>query len=160
MKEYIWTFIFQIINLVVVYVILKKLLFKPVKGFLDKRTQSFQDKKDELEKLQGEIEANRQLSEEELQKTHEQVKLIMEQAEKTAQERIMNAQEEAKKQADAISEQARRKAEDERIKAIETFKDQASVLAVEMASKIIKNHFTAEENKDIIDKFLEKVELK
>jgi len=160
MKEHIWTFIFQILNLVILYVILRRLLFKPVKSFLDKRTQSFQSKKEELERLQNEIEANRQLSREELEKAREQAMAIMEQAEQTAQERIRDSQEKAQKQAEAIIEQARQKVEDERMQAIETFKDQAAVLAVEMASKIIKSHFTAEENKDIIDNFLKKVELK
>ena len=160
MKEHIWTFIFQILNLVILYVFLRRLLFKPVKSFLDKRTQSFQSKKEELERLQNEIEANRQLSREELEKAREQAMAIMEQAEQTAQERIRDSQEKAQKQAEAIIEQARQKVEDERMQAIETFKDQAAVLAVEMASKIIKSHFTAEENKDIIDNFLKKVELK
>ena len=160
MKEYIWTLIFQVINLVLLYAFLRWLLFKPIKGYLDKRTQAFQSKKEELERLQNEIEANRQLSREELEKAREQVRIMMEQAEQTAQERIRDAQEKAQKQAKTITEQARQKAEDERIQATKTFKDQAAVLAVEMASKIIKAHFTAKENKDIIDKFLEKVELK
>jgi len=160
MKEYVWTFIFQIINLAVLYVVLRKLLFKPVKSFLDKRTQAFRSKKEELEKLQDQIDADRKLAMEELQNAREQVKGIIEQAEKTAKEQIRYAEEEAQKRADAILEQARRKAEDERMQAIETFKDQAAVLAVEMASKIIKNRLTVEENKDVIEKFLEKVELK
>ena len=159
MKEYVWTFIFQIINLVVLYVFLRKLLFKPVKNFLDKCTLSFQSKKEELEKLQHEIEANRQLSREELEKAREQVKVVLEQAEQTAREHIREAQEKAQKQAETIIEQARQKIEEERIQAAETFRDQAAQLAVEMASRIIKTHFTPEENKEVIDKFLEKVEL-
>lgn len=160
MKEYVWTFIFQIINLVVLYFVLRWLLFKPVKGFLDKRTQAFQSKKDELEKMQQEIETNKKLAEEELENVREQVKLITEQAEKAAQERIKEAQEKAQKQSEEIIEQARKKVENERMQAIEAFKDKAASLAVEIASRIITNNVTAEENKEIIDKFLEKVELK
>ena len=160
MKEYIWTFIFQIINLVILFVFLRWLLFKPVKSYLDKRALGFLEKKEELERLQNEIEANRQLSREELEKAREQVRVILEQAERTAQERTRDALEKSQKQAEAILAQARQKAEDERRQATETFREQAAVLAVEMASRIIKNRFTAEANKEIIDKFLEKVELK
>ena len=100
------------------------------------------------------------MAEKELENVREQVKLITEQAEKAAQERIKEAQEKAQKQAEEIIEQARKKVENERMQAIEAFKDKAASLAVEIASRIITNNVTAEENKEIIDKFLEKVELK
>ncbi|NLO81869.1 MAG: ATP synthase F0 subunit B [Clostridiales bacterium] len=160
MKEYIWTFIFQILNLMVLYVFMRWLLFKPIKNYLDRRTQAFQAKKEELDRLQNEIEANRQLSKEELERVRQQVRLIMEEAEQTAQARIIEAEKKAQQQAEAIIEEARRKIEDERVQAIETLKDQAAILAVEMASRIIKTHFTAEDNRDLINEFLEKVELK
>ena len=160
MKEYIWTFIFQILNLMVLYVFMRWLLFKPIKNYLDRRTQAFQAKKEELDRIQNEIEANRQLSKEELERVRQQVRLIMEEAEQTAQARIIEAEKKAQQQAEAIIEEARRKIEDERVQAIETLKDQAAILAVEMASRIIKTHFTAEDNRDLINEFLEKVELK
>ncbi|MFO7153507.1 MAG: F0F1 ATP synthase subunit B [Caldicoprobacter oshimai] len=158
MKEYVWTFIFNIVNTIILFIFLKWLLFKPIKNFLDRRTQRFEAKIEELKKRESEIEENKRLSREELEKVRQQVKTIMEQAERIAQERIQEAQQEAQRQAEAILEQARRQIEQEREQAVEAVKAQAVNLAVELASKVLQSHITPEQNKAIIEKFLEKVE--
>ncbi|MDN5277514.1 MAG: F-type H+-transporting ATPase subunit b [Clostridiales bacterium] len=158
MKEYLWTFIFHIINVVILFFFLKWLLFKPIKSFLDRRTQSFEAKIEELKKRESEIEENKRLSREELEKVRQQVKAIMEQAERTAQDRMREAQQEAQRQAEAMLAQARRQIEQEREQAIEALKAQAANLAVELASKVLQSHITPEQNKAMIEKFLEKVE--
>lgn len=158
MKEYLWTFIFHIINIVVLFFFLKWLLFKPIKSFLDKRTQSFEAKIEELKRRESEIEENKRLSREELENVRHQVRVIMEQAERTARERIQEAQQQAQRQAEAMLRQARRQIEQEREQAIEMLKAQAADLAIELASKVLQSNITPEQNKAIIEKFLEKVE--
>ncbi|MFS8501140.1 MAG: F0F1 ATP synthase subunit B [Caldicoprobacter sp.] len=158
MKEYIWTFVFQMINIPILFWFLKRLLFKPIKGFLDKRTQNIEAKMEELKKRESEIEEKRRLSSEELEKVRQQVKAIMEQAEHTAQQRIREAQQQAQREAEAMLEQAKRQIEQERQQAIEAFKAQTAELVVELASKVLQSHITPEQNKAMIQKFLEKVE--
>lgn len=158
MKEYIWTFVFQVINIVILFWFLKRLLFKPIKSFLDKRTQSIEAKIEELKRRESEIEENKRLSEEELERVRQQVKAIMEKAEQAAQQRILEAQQQAQHQAEAMLEQAKRQIEQEREQAVETFKAHAAELTVELASKVLQSHITPEQNKAMIEKFLEKVE--
>ncbi len=158
MKEYIWTFVFQIINIAILYWFLKRLLFKPIKGFLDKRTQSIEAKMEELKRRESEIEENRRQSGEELEKVRQQVKSIMEQAEHAAQERIREAQQQAQRQAETMLARAKHQIEQERQQAIEAFKAQAAELTVDLASKVLQSHITPEQNKAMIQKFLEKVE--
>lgn len=158
MKKYIWTFVFQMINIPILFWFLKRLLFKPIKGFLDKRTQNIEAKMEELKKRESEIEEKRRLSSEEFEKVRQQVKAIMEQAEHTAQQRIREAQQQAQREAEAMLEQAKRQIEQERQQAIEAFKAQTAELVVELASKVLQSHITPEQNKAMIQKFLEKVE--
>ena len=72
MKFNIWTFLFQIINFVVLLYILKRLLYRPVRQILEKRRDSIQKSMEDAEKMKNEAQELKERHEKELRELDEQ----------------------------------------------------------------------------------------
>ncbi|WP_256201370.1 ATP synthase F0 subunit B [Thermoanaerobacter thermocopriae] len=78
----IWTFIFTIINILVLYYILKRLLFKPVTQFLEDRENKIKSSLEEAEREKQEAYNLKAKYEEILQNADNEKKAIIERAQK------------------------------------------------------------------------------
>ena len=150
-------FVLHIVNAVILFLILRKLLFKPVKGYMDKRTQSFEAQKESLDGRQEDIERQEAAYREQMDNTRDEAKKIMDQANERANEHMAEAQQKAREQVEAMMERGRKQIETERAKAMEDIKGQAAGLAVEIASKILAREIKKEDHDKFIDDFLERV---
>lgn len=133
-----WNLIFTIINILVLYVILRKFLMKPVSAIIQKRQDLIQN---ELSSAQ-----QQSLSANELKKSYEEKLRVTKQE---AAQIIMKARQDANTEADAIiakaTESAKRieqkayeKIERERDKLFQDMKQQIAALALAEATKIIQ----------------------
>ncbi len=141
-----WNIVFTIINVFVLYWLMKKFLVKPVMGIIEKREQLIQGQLSDARKnqeqaleLKGQYETKMESAEREAEEIVLQAKeqalgekaLIMEEA-KTESDRLM---ERAKKEIDNQQERARREAE-----------SQIAGLALMAARKILKSGETNDAN--------------
>ena len=147
----------HIVNAVILFLILRKLLFKPVKGYMDKRTEGFAGQKDDLDRRQEEIDRLEAEYREKMDAARDEAKKIMDQANERANERVAEAQQKAREQVDGILERGRNQIENERARAMEDLKGQAADLAVEIASKILAREITQKDHEKIVADFLERV---
>ncbi|MBQ8180950.1 MAG: F0F1 ATP synthase subunit B [Ruminococcus sp.] len=149
-----WNFIWAAVNLILLFILLKIFLFKPVNKIMDERTRTIQDDLDAAKKSKEEAEA--------LKKEYEDT---LSDADKKAQEIIMKAHEDAKSEKSAILKKSQEEAEqlisdanktieNERKRVLAQAQTQIADLAIEAASKIIGENLDDEKNRRLVDKFL------
>ncbi|CAH2215008.1 F0F1 ATP synthase subunit B [Tepidibacter aestuarii] len=152
-----WDFVFQLVNTFIMYLILKKLLFKPTTEFMAKRTAevegSYKDAEEAVKKgeeLKAEYESKINSAKEEAQ---EIVKNGSKRAEERADEIIKAAQEETVQ----LKERANREIQREKQKVMNELKDDISSLAILAASKVIETDVDEAKHEKLIGDFIEEV---
>lgn len=150
-----WTIIFAWVNLLILYLFLKKLLFVPIKNMIDSRQK-------EIDDMYSDAESSR-TSAKELQAEYEQ-KILLANDEsdailRAAQRRAELKEEEiirdAKVEAERILDRAEEMIELEKKRAINEVKDEVSKMAIGIASAVIERDVTEDEHRELIDEFIE-----
>ena len=152
-KEMIADLIINLINIGVLVILVRFLLYKPVKKILDKR-------KEELRSAEAKA-AEREL---EAAKSKEAYDVLINDAEKIKIEAEAKAKEdaksvsagiinEAKEKADRLLSDARVKAEKEHDEMIENAKSELTDIALQMAEKVLDREITDKDNVRIIESF-------
>ncbi|MEA3423793.1 MAG: F0F1 ATP synthase subunit B [Bacillota bacterium] len=152
-----WTFVFQIANLIILFLILKKLLFKPVTEFMKNRQESIknslkeaENKNLDAEELIAEYKAKITGSEDE---GTEIVRQMVKEAETIGAEIIKRAKKNAEKtKNDAIGEIER-----ERVKAINSLKEEVAEMAMLAASRVIEKELDDDGHRKLVNKFIGEV---
>jgi len=149
-----WNVIFQIINIIVFFLLLKKFLFKPVTEIMEKRENLIRSSMEEAEdtrKKANELKAEYQAQ---LDGAKDEAAAIVKEAktrgEKEYELMLANAGRDAQKLINDAQESARI----EREKAIKSARGEIAALAVAAASKVVEKNIKAEDNKKLIDDFL------
>lgn len=150
-----YTFIFVALNLLVLYLFMKKFLFKPVTNFMENRKNSIDQALNDAE--QAKIEAA------ETRKNYEeQIKNIKADSEKLLNEARIRAAREydeivasAKKDALAIVQKGHEDVERERAEMLRQIRQQIAVLAISAATKLVQANMDTDANKVMVNKFID-----
>jgi F-type H+-transporting ATPase subunit b len=97
--EFSWTFVFQIVNTLILYLVLKKFLFVPVTEFIQGRQDEIQSSYDDAEKTNEEAKNLKSEYENKLDKVEEEKQEILIAAKKKADEQGSEIIKESKEQA-------------------------------------------------------------
>ncbi len=155
-----WSIFEAVVNLVILFILLRIFLFKPLNKMKADRTRTIQDNLDSAEKAKEEAEELRQQYEDSISEAKEKAnQIIMKAHEDAESERaaiIKKSQEEAEK----IVSEADRTIENERKRVLRQAQSQIADLAIEAASKIIGENVDDEKNRRLVDKFLSEEEAK
>ena len=149
-----WTMIFEVVNLLIVMLILKKFLFKPVNAVLEQRQAESGGMYQKAEDAQKEAQALKQAYDER-----------MSGARKEADELIVAAQDSARRRGDEIVEDARdeavqlrRRAEEDielqKRKALREARDELADMAVDIAGKVVEREVTREDHDRLVEEFI------
>ena len=148
--------IINIINIVVLFVIVKTLAYKPVKKFLDARKEriakELSDAADAKLKADGELEKYNELIKNSRTESAQLVKKAESDAKLKADEIIENA----KRSAAEITEKARENAEKEREASLSGMQGEITDLAFDISKKILSREVTDADNMRIADDFFAK----
>ena len=149
--------IINIINIIVMFVIVRALVYKPVKAFMANRSARVSNDRIQAEQMRAEAERIQAESEKTLasadQAAEEKKREIVVEANKQAQQMM----EEAKAQAAEFMRATRDKMELERQKTMEQLQSQFGDLAIDIASRVLEREVKKSDNQDIIDKYFDKV---
>lgn len=148
------TFIFTIINLLVLYFILKRLLFKPVTQFLENRENKIKSSLEEADKERQEANDLKAKYEEILKNVDNEGKAIIEKAQKAAEDKSNKIIENANKEAESIIEKAKEEAMLEKIKAMHDLRTEISQLVVDAASRVLEKNLPIADE-DLINEVIE-----
>jgi F-type H+-transporting ATPase subunit b len=149
-----WTMIFAWCNLLVLYVVLRKLLFKPVKNMIDSRQKEIDDMYSDAEKLREDSAAMKADYEEKLGRAKEESEEILKNAVRRAQLREEEILREANEKATRVMKRAEEQVELEKKRAINEVKDEVSDMAIGIASAVLERDIDRKEHEALIDEFI------
>lgn len=151
------TMIVTAVVLLILYLIFRKFLYKPVSRFMHKRNDLIQTEIDNAKSLKLEAKFIKENQEKIINDAHTESRKIIEDAKKISDEIKDNIILEAKKEAKDIIKKAEKEAEKQKIEALEDMKNQSVDLAILIASKIMEEQLKVDKQNLLIDKFVEEV---
>ncbi len=152
-----WTFVFQLMNTLILFLILKKFLFGPVTNFMKKREDEIKNQIQAAKNLDE--DAQKLKAEYELKLTHadEEGKEIIKKYTQRAENRAFEIVKTAEAEVDTMKLNAHRELERERVKAVNELKGQISELTILAASKVVEKDLSEADHKELINKFISEV---
>ena len=145
MLDFSVTFFITIINILVLFFVLRAILFKPVSKFIRDRTQKIQDDIDKAEKDRRESKQLREQFEKKLVDADSAAEDILKNAREHAAAEAERIREEGRREAERLLAAARNQAEAERQAAMSLFRAEAAALVVQAAGALVRREFGGEE---------------
>ena len=149
-----WTMLFAWLNLLILYLFLKKLAFTPLKNMIDSRQKEIDDMYSEAESSLTSAKDMQAEYEERLSHAGEESEQIL----KSALRRAQLKEEEILRDADAKAARTLERAEEEieleKKRAINEVKNEVSELAIGIATAVIGRDVKADEYAELIDEFI------
>ncbi|SDJ89534.1 F0F1 ATP synthase subunit B [Natronincola ferrireducens] len=155
--EFSWTFFFQLVNTLIIFIVLRRFLFKPATEFMDNRTKGIESALEDAANKNKEVEALKAQYEGKLADIKEERNEIIREATKRAEERSDEIIKTAEMEAQKVIDRGRQDIERERQKAVNELKDQISTLAIMAASKVIEEELNQTTHQKMVEEFIKEV---
>ncbi|MDR0382971.1 MAG: ATP synthase F0 subunit B [Spirochaetaceae bacterium] len=138
MLDFSVSFFFTLVNIVILFVALRAILFKPVTKFMDERTAKIQGEIDGAAKERDEAKSLRQKYEEKMAAAVAEAAKIRQEAGEQAEKQAEKIIADGKVQAESILANARKQIQSEREAALLAFKAEAAALVVNAAGRLLR----------------------
>lgn len=153
----LWQILVSLLNLVILFLIIKKFLYQPVKNVLKSRQDKIDEKNNIADRYLSDAEKTKNELEAKLNDAESKADEILNEATLNAQRRKEKIISEARDEADTIIRQAKTNAELEMKKAESDIKTQIVDVSFELSKKIIEREITKEDHHKLIDSFIEQI---
>lgn len=154
-QEFWVTLVFTIINIIVLYIILKKLLFKPVAKHMDNRSKKIQEALDLAEEAKKKVDEMKEEYDAKLRLAKEEGNQIVDDYKKRADKEYEKALITAKNESQLIIQNAKQELEVEKEQLISEVKKEMQGLVLEASQKILKENLDNESNRRLISDFID-----
>jgi F-type H+-transporting ATPase subunit b len=150
-----------IINFIVLFVLLRIFLYKPVMKMLDERAQRTKEGMELAEATKKEYEQAKGEVQKQIEKGRQETQAIIAQAMQVGERLKEESRQEAAKQAQTIIDRTRTELETERDKIVEDLRREFVDISIAAAEKVIKETLDREKHRKLIEETLrESVTLK
>lgn len=146
--------VWNIINLIVLYLLLKHFLLKPVMDVMNKRQAMIEQNISNARASEGQAEALKKQYEEKLAASSEEGRKLVEDARAQAGVQYERILKEAGENAVRLMEDARKKAEADQERAMREAKAQIAGLVLAATARVVNQEVSAKTNQAIYDSFL------
>ena len=153
-----WELLFQIINTVILFLVLKKILFKPVLNIIEKRENMIQEDLAAGAKAKNEGIALKKEYEEKVSIAKEEGREIIRQATARAEEKSNQIISDAQAEVVSLKAKASKDIAQEKEQAIAEIRNDISDIAILAASKVLEEDIDKSKHEDLIEKFIKEVE--
>jgi len=153
----IYTIIFQLINIAILYLFLKKYLFKPMGDFLEHRREKVQNQFEEAKRQYQEATSLQREYKEKLENAREEVRLLLKTAEDEAGELKTQWINQAKEEAEGIISKAASEIERAKNTATKELMQRTMDLALLAAAKILEENISSEQQHEIIQRAMGRI---
>jgi F-type H+-transporting ATPase subunit b len=143
-----FTFLWTLLNLVILFLFLKKFLFGRLSAFMEKRAENIAAEYAAAENTREEVKRMRAQLEEQRAKVAEEAQAILRAAKEKADFTAEAVLSEAKANAEQLLAGARAQSEVEREAAMIAFRADAAALVVEAAGKLLRRNLNSEDNRN------------
>ena len=153
----LWQVLISLANLTILYLGLKKFLYKPVKAVLENRKAAIAKSYAEAEEYRNSANAAREEYAAKLATAHTTADEIIHDATVLANRRGEKIVADAHQKADEIVRQGEQEAAMERKKAMETIRQDITDVSAAMTEKLLGREMSAADHRSMIDEFLKGV---
>jgi len=153
----LWQILISLANLAILFVIVKKFLFKPVKRMIEQRQKEIDDQYASAAEAEKQASDSREEWENKLSTANAEADAILQEATDNAKNRGDKIVAEAKERADSIVRTAQSEAELERRKATDGIKREIVEVSGALTEKMLEREINTEDHRKLIDSFIEKI---
>lgn len=154
-QEFWVTLVFTFINIIVLYIILKKVLFKPVTKHMQDRTQKIQDALDMAEEAKRKVDEMKLEYDAKLRDAKVEGTKIVDDYQKMADKEYEISVRNAKKEADLIIQKAKAELEVEKEQLMSRMKKEMADLVLSASEKVLKQNIDSDANRRLISDFID-----
>lgn len=153
----LWDIVVSLCNLAILFLILKKFLYKPVRKMLEQRQKSVDDRYAQADEALSKAESDRAEYEKKLGLAQSDAQAIIKKATDTADERSKEIVSSAREEASLIINRAQSAAELEKKKAEQEIKGEIVSVSTLLAEKLLEREISEDDHKAMIDSFIEEI---
>lgn len=153
----LWQILVSLANLVLLFLLIKKFLYKPVKKMLETRQNTIDGEYAAAEDAKNQALQDKQAYEEKLSTAKKEADGVIQSAVDTAALREKEILADAKEKAEGIVRKAKENAEFEKRKAEESIKQEIVEVSTLLAEKMLEREISADDHKDMIDSFIDSI---
>ena len=153
----LWQILISLANLLIIFLIFKKLLFKPVQAVFAKRQE-------QVDKLYGDAETDRQAAKDMKQEYENRLAAAREEADGIVKNAVQTAQRkgdailsDANAQASRMKQKAEEEISMERRQMLAGVREEISDIAVGIASKVVEREVQKADHENFVDEFIRNV---
>lgn len=154
----LWQILISLANLLLIFLIMKKVLYKPVKKVLDERKAAIDESYDAADKAAREAEQSRSEWEKKLEAAHDEADGIIKTATENASFRGGEIIAEARQRAEGIIRSAESEAELVRKRADESIKNEIVDVSARLTEKLLEREINEDDHRALIDSFIDGVD--
>ena len=151
------TLFFQIVNFLVLFFLLRKLLFKPVSEFMVARREAVEASLKKAKDKNGQADLKYNEYQVKLEKVEDEGRQIIREKTNIAEARHMEILEDAQKEASRMIDRAEAEIERRNQKAMNEIKDHVASLVVAATGKLINKQLDEETHNTLIQEFIDEV---
>ena len=153
----LWQILISLLNLLILFLMFKKFLFKPVNNMLAKRQSEIDAKYEAADEAKRIAQEDRALWDEKIGTVKIETDEMIKKAQNSAKRQGDAIVSKAKEQADSIVRQAENQAQLEIKKAQDGIKKEIVEVSAALANKLLKREINADDHRSLIDSFIEKI---
>lgn len=153
----IWDTLISLANLIILFLIVKKFLYNPVKNILKARQNEIESQYNNAENAEKKANESREQWEKILSGANAKSDEIIKNATDIAKNRSESIVNDAKERAQSIVRQAEQEAILERKKATDTIKREIVEVSGALTSKILEREINKDDHRTLIDEFIEEI---
>jgi F-type H+-transporting ATPase subunit b len=157
MLDFSVTFGITVLNIIILTIILRAVLFKPVTKIMADRAKRVQDSIDQAEKDKADSRGLLEQYQNKLKNADAEADKIVKTARDSAEQEARQIVTEGKAEAQAMTEAARRQIESERHAAFARFKLEAAALVIAAAAKLAARDFSDDDNRRYVNMLLDEL---
>ena len=150
----IWQIVISLANLLILFLVLKKFLYKPVRDTLDKRQQEVDEVYSLAQEVLDRANTDREAYEKKLLGADEECDELIREAQQSARQRSTSIISEAEEKAAGIMRRAENEIELAKSEAESTMKKEIAELSVRLAEKLLEREINAADHEELIDSFI------
>ena len=152
-----YNLIFTVINILILYFLLRRFLFKPINGILEKRQAEVEEKFAQAGKIEAEAKQSQADYEQRLANVDSEKAQIMAEARSNAGAEYGRIVSDAKNQAESIIEKAKQDAQTEKAAIMSEVDREMKDIIVSAASRVAGLHDNCENDSALYERFLSEI---
>lgn len=153
----LWEILISLANLLILFVLFKKFLYKPVQNVLKARQEQVDKIYDDAEQDRTAASGMKQEYEARLNTAREEADTLVRNAVQTAQRKSDQIVSEANSQASHIKQKAEEEIAMEKKQMLLDVKSEISDMAVSIASKVVEREIQKKDHENFVDEFIKNV---